>query len=226
MNGPLMPLMIVTLAALFGSIPFGLLIARAWSGADVRTVGSGNIGATNVLRASGPAPAILTLLLDIAKGAGAVLIARAAMVGAHSQIVASGTLATEGMRGGLLAAPGLEAWAALAAVTGHMFSPWLRFRGGKGVATAAGAVLALSPALAASGFAVFLIVFAMTRTVSLASISACLAVIVVSGAGLIPDGPSFLIVAGICALIVFRHRANLSRLLKGQEPKLHMRRNR
>jgi glycerol-3-phosphate acyltransferase PlsY len=215
----------VLLAAIgLGSIPFGLLIARYWSGADVRAVGSGNIGATNVLRASGPAPAIVTLLMDAGKGAGAVLLARAVMAAAS----APGAGASPGpaeAAAGLFAAPGLDAWAALAAVAGHMFSPWLGFRGGKGVATAAGALLALSPPLAGAGFGVFAVVFALSRKVSLSSIAACLAAAVLSATGWIAGSPAFVVVAGICALIVIRHRANIGRLLRGEEPRLQLRRS-
>jgi len=196
------------LAALLGSIPFGLLLARAATGGDVRHVGSGNIGATNVLRASGVAPAVATLLLDVGKGAAAVLAMRALASCAEE----SGDVRHA-----------LQDWAGFAAVTGHVFSPWVGFRGGKGVATALGALAVLSPALAVVGAAAFSASIVATRIVSLSSIAASLAVtgaaiwrsVAAHGAG---TSPSLLVLLGICALIVARHAANIGRLLRGEEP--------
>lgn len=198
----------IGLAALLGSVPFGLLIVRATTGTDVRRVGSGNIGATNVLRASGALPAALTLLLDAGKGAVAVALA--------------GALSGDGSAAG--SPHTLAGWAGLSAVAAHVFSPWLRFRGGKGVATAAGALLVLSPALASVGFVVFAVTIALSRIVSLSSIAALLAVataavigpLVVSDFPRVPLAP----LLGICVLILARHCANIVRLVHGQEATL------
>src|SRR5258705_14015902 len=137
-------------AYLLGSIPFGLLFTRLFGGGDVRKSGSGNIGATNVARVAGPVPALLTLLFDFAKGAVPVWLA--------------GRLCNES-----------ATWmmsAALAALVGHCFPIWLRFRGGKGVATAAGAFLVLCPPALLGSVILFLIVLFFWRYVSLASIAA------------------------------------------------------
>lgn len=200
-------------AALLGSIPFGLIVARLASGADVRRAGSGNIGATNVLRVSGPIPALLTLLLDAGKGAAAVLLALAVARGAAPSRGHSGAGAAESLAG----------WAGAAAVAGHVLSPWLGFRGGKGVATAAGALAALSPSFAAVGLGIFGIILVSTRIVSLASVLACVAMTLLSASRLLPGAPSFPVVLGISALIVIRHRANLARLARGEEPRLSLR---
>src|ERR1700719_4320102 len=141
-------LLIIPVAAyLLGSIPFGVLFTRLFGGGDVRTVGSGNIGATNVARAAGPVPAILTLLCDFAKGAAPVWLA--------------GRLSNESATWMMIAA--------LAALLGHCFPIWLKFRGGKGVATAAGAFLVLCPAALLGSVILFLLVIFFWRYVSLAS---------------------------------------------------------
>src|SRR5258708_35282224 len=140
-------------AYLLGSIPFGLLFTRLFGGGDVRKSGSGNIGATNVARVAGPVPALLTLLFDFAKGAVPVWLA--------------GRLSNES-----------ATWmmsVALAALIGHCFPIWLRFRGGKGVATAAGAFLVLCPPALLGSVILFLIVLFFWRYVSLASISSAAA---------------------------------------------------
>jgi acyl phosphate:glycerol-3-phosphate acyltransferase len=175
---------------LCGSIPFGLFIARAASGKDVREVGSGNIGATNVERAAGRPAAIATLALDALKGLGPVLLA-----------------------------PRSPAWlaagCALAAVAGHCFPVWLRFRGGKGVATGLGVSLALAPWAALGGAATYLImriIINISSVGSLAGASVALAV-----AFFTADRPAFLGLAAVCALIVVRHASNIRRLLHHQE---------
>src|SRR5262245_32295628 len=158
----------IAAGALLGSIPFGVIIARFTTGADVRQVGSGNIGATNVLRASGLVPALLTLLCDAGKGAASVALARLLV-----QIQGAG-----GAAGGAGASPAgssLDDWAGFAAVAGHIFSPWLGFRGGKGVATAAGALAVLSPPVAIAAIGVFILAVLIFRIVSLGSILACVA---------------------------------------------------
>ncbi len=179
-------------AYLLGGIPFGLLVARA-RGRDPRRQGSGNIGATNVGRVAGRVAGALTLLLDAAKGLASVWIAGVFVPG-------------------IAAASG----AAAAAVLGHVFSPYTRFRGGKGVATAAGAFAALSPGASVVAFLVFLLLAAGSRTVSLGSIGAAVALPAAS-VWLAPGGGRFA-AALICGLlIVVRHRDNIRRLLAGTE---------
>ena len=210
---------VLAAAGALGSIPFGLLIARIWTGADVRRVGSGNIGATNVLRASGPWAGGLTLLLDAGKGAASVLIAQAAIAHANraAAFPAGGDAAARGLTA--LGRPALDEWAALAAVAGHMFSPWLGFQGGKGVATAAGALLVLSPGLACIALGAFTVVFLITRIVSLSSVLACLVTPVAAGLGLVSGSPSILVLGIVSALVLFRHKTNIRRLLEGDEPR-------
>ncbi|MCA1576180.1 MAG: glycerol-3-phosphate 1-O-acyltransferase PlsY [Acidobacteria bacterium] len=185
---------VVVLAYLIGSIPFGYLIVRMSGRGDVRQIGSGGTGATNVSRRAGKAAGVLTLLLDAFKGAIAVLIATRA---GDSSLIAA---------------------AAIAVIVGHIFPVWLGFRGGKGVATAVGVFLLLSPfALLCAGIA-FLIVFRVTRYVSLGSITAA-AVIPFAGwfTGL-RSGTLTSAVVG-AALVIFAHRANIARLINGTEPK-------
>jgi len=181
---------------LVGSIPFSYLVARAFGVADVRKVGSGNVGATNVLRSAGAAAGLLAFALDAGKGAGAVLLARAAGVGEP-------LLPTTGA----------------AAVLGHMFSVWLGFAGGKGVATGAGAFLPLAPVATAIAAAVFGLTLAATRYVSLSSLLASFAL--ATAAFLLgAPRPVWLTAGSLAALIVWKHRANLDRLAKGTESRL------
>src|ERR1039457_3727622 len=151
---PLASLWIAAAAYLLGSIPVGYLLVRLFRREDIRTVGSGNIGATNVLRSGGKGLGAATFVLDAAKGAAAVLL---------GALVASPLLPSVPQRN-------VEALAALCAVLGHMFPIWLRFRGGKGVATGFGVFLVAAPLAALSAIALFAIVVAITRYVSLASI--------------------------------------------------------
>ena len=189
------PLWAALLGYLIGSIPFGLLLTRAAGMGDVRKIGSGNIGATNVLRTGNKGLAAGTLLLDLLKGLAPVLIAECL--------------------GGEVAA----AFAAGAAVLGHCFPVWLGFKGGKGVATYAG----LLPFVSLPGFfvaaPVWLGLFAITRISSLAALTA--AALVAPGAWLLGERNLF-IIGGLALLSLFvfwTHRANLGRLLKGEEPK-------
>jgi glycerol-3-phosphate acyltransferase PlsY len=191
------PLLISAIAGYFlGSIPFGYLLVRAFRGADVRTTGSGNIGATNVARTS-PLLGIFTLLLDVLKGMAAVGIALALSPGDRTVAFV----------------------AALAAVAGHIFPVWLRFRGGKGVATGLGSFILLTPKAVLLAMAVFVIMLAAFRFVSLAS---------VTGAAFLPlftlvlrEGHSTQIgtVAIAAFLIILKHRPNMQRLVAGTEPK-------
>jgi acyl phosphate:glycerol-3-phosphate acyltransferase len=179
-----------------GSIPFGYLLVRVFRRADVRTTGSGNIGATNVARTS-PILGIVTLVLDVLKGMAAVGIALALCPGNRS----------------------IPFVAALAAVGGHIFPIWLRFRGGKGVATGLGSFVLLTPKAVLLAMAVFVIVLAVFRFISLASVTA---------AGSLPlftlllreeYSAQIVMVAFSSALIILKHRPNMQRLLAGTEPK-------
>ena len=177
-----------------GSIPFGLLLTR-WAGAgDIRSIGSGNIGATNVLRTGRKGLELATLLLDIAKGALPTAVG----------------LAWFGPMGGAAAGAG--------AILGHCFPIWLGFRGGKGVATAAGVVLGMTPFLFLPVLLAFVLVVAATRWVSLGSmIAACLAPVAAWLFGASTAAALYLLVA---ALVVFKHRENIHRLLRGEENRL------
>jgi glycerol-3-phosphate acyltransferase PlsY len=181
-----------------GSIPFGPLIAKAVGRVDLRTVGSGNVGATNVGRALGLRWFVAVLLLDAAKGALPVLLLPRALGRPGDEWLAVGC--------------------AVAAVLGHVFSPFLGFRGGKGVATAAGAVAAASPLVAGLGAAVFGIVLLLFRFVSLASVCAALALPAIAWAAGSPAVTAF---GGIAAVVVLlRHRTNLARIASGSEPRV------
>jgi glycerol-3-phosphate acyltransferase PlsY len=193
----------ISIAYVLGSIPFGYLLIRVFRDEDVRATGSGNIGATNVARSGGKKLGIATLVLDCLKGIAAVLIAFA--IARHS----GGTPPV---------AFDMACAAALAAVLGHMFPVWLGFRGGKGVATALGVFLVLSPATTASALLVFAVVFALTRFVSLASIVAALA-FAVCGFYFVAISSPWRAAAfvGIPLLVIVKHHANLRRLLAGEE---------
>ncbi|MGB6973470.1 MAG: glycerol-3-phosphate 1-O-acyltransferase PlsY [Terracidiphilus sp.] len=195
---------LIALAAyLLGSIPVGFLLVLLVRKQDIRTVGSGNIGATNVLRLGGKGLGAATFLLDMLKGSAAVWL-------------------------GMLAAPvwmpgvpmrNVAALAALCAVLGHMFPVWLKFRGGKGVATGFGVFLVASPLAALASLAVFALIFAMGRFVSLASIvsAACFPVfawMLVRG-----ERPAFFMAvqATVALMIIFKHHQNIRRLMTGTE---------
>ncbi len=188
-------------AYLLGSIPFGLILAKLFGGADVRKSGSGNIGTTNVARVAGPLAGILTLVLDVAKGAAAVLL-------------------------GERLSNSSAAWmmiAALAALVGHCFPVWLRFNGGKGVATAAGIFLVLSPPAFLGAVILFVLVLGFWRYVSLGSISAAAAMPLLIYFLWAPrHAPPLTItfgVLGTALLIIFKHAGNIRRLVEGTEPK-------
>ena len=185
-----------------GSIPFGLLLVRLAGKGDVRSVGSGNIGATNVVRAGGKWLGILTMVLDASKGFFPVFLAR------HFEFFGFG---------------GAEiSLAALAAVVGHMFMPWLRFKGGKGVATTLGAALAFNPWMILPSLGVFMLTVALTRYVSLGSILGALTLpiflLFVLFKGDSTDLAMIFIVWTVLALLVIiKHYANIKRLLNGAE---------
>jgi acyl phosphate:glycerol-3-phosphate acyltransferase len=199
-------LLIVVLGAyLLGSIPFGLIFAKLFAGKDIREHGSGNIGAANVSRVVGPAAGIATLLFDVAKGAVAVWLAES-LTGSHQ------------------ADPIM--FAGIAALLGHCFSVWLRFKGGKGVATALGVYLILCPLAALAALVVFLLVVVFWRYVSLGSLSAAAAMPLLVYLLWAPGhAPPLVIVVGtlcITALLFYKHFGNLQRLLDGTEPKFSL----
>jgi glycerol-3-phosphate acyltransferase PlsY len=181
-------------AYLLGSVPFGLVMARLFGLGDIRQIGSGNIGATNVLRSGNKLAAFLTLLLDVGKGAVAVLVARA------------------------LFGEGAAGFAGLFAVLGHLFSVFLRFKGGKGVATFLGTLLALSFPAGLAACATWLVMAVLFRISSLSAITAALL------------APAFtfyfyhmhgaVLVAVLSAIVIAKHHANIGRLLRGEEPKI------
>ena len=186
--------MLAFLAAyLIGSIPFGLLLAKAAGKGDIRQIGSGNIGATNVLRTGSKGLAAATLLLDLAKGLAAVLMVR------HFWPDALGL-------------------AALAAILGHCFPLWLGFRGGKGVATFAGVCFALLWPLGAIYAAVWIGVLGLSRISSLGGMSAAVSAPIAAGALGLMDLVPWL--AAIAALVLLLHRANIRRLIAGEEPRV------
>jgi glycerol-3-phosphate acyltransferase PlsY len=191
-------------AYLLGSIPFGLILVRIFRKQDIRQQGSGNIGATNVIRSGGKGLGAATFLLDAAKGFVAVIAAY--MVASQLHL-------------GRPTAQNLAATAALCAIVGHIYTVWLGFKGGKGVATGFGVFLAISPVSALISLAVFIVIFALSRFVSLASILAAIAFAVlalVRGHGKLT--PLLLAVCMVVPLIVIaKHHANIRRLLAGTE---------
>lgn len=211
---------IAAVAYLLGSIPFGYLLVRAFRGHDIRESGSGNIGATNVARAA-PGLGLLTLVLDAGKGALAVLAGLALLGYAERGPLPDFTL--EAMNQAQPAA----ALAALFAVAGHVFPPWLKFRGGKGVATGAGAFLLLAPKVILAALAVFLLVVLAFRYVALGSMVAVAAVPLLAYLTRSSDSsPAAL--GAMCAtavLVVARHHENLRRLFAGSEPRFEWRRS-
>jgi glycerol-3-phosphate acyltransferase PlsY len=205
----------VALAAyLLGSIPTGYLLIRVFRHEDIRSIGSGNIGATNVLRSGGKGLGIATFLIDMLKGCVAVYLGRLAAISliSHGMPIDAGHMTTEAGRN-------FEALAALCAVLGHMFPPWLRFHGGRGVSTGFGVFLVAAPLAALAAITVFALTILITRYVSLGSIlgSASFPVfawLLVSG-----DRPPFFIAVQfiVAGLIIAKHYPNIRRLLAGKE---------
>jgi len=181
---------------LIGSIPIGFLVARAAGGFDIRGKGSGTIGATNVLRTLGPVPAVVTLLGDVAKGY--VAVRAAEVIGPEPVWGAAG---------------------AVLAIVGNCWPVFLRFKGGKGVATALGAFLALTPRAILLAMAVWVVLTAALRYASLASILACVGLAI--GEWLFGYPPTYAVAAGCAAaVILWRHHDNVKRLLSGTERRL------
>jgi acyl phosphate:glycerol-3-phosphate acyltransferase len=197
-------LALLLVSYLLGSIPFGVILAKILGGADVRKAGSGNIGATNVARVAGPAAGVLTLLLDAAKGWLAVCLAGRVMHGEAGFLVAAGFIA----------------------LLGHCFPPWLRFRGGKGVATAAGVFSALCPEAMVAALILFALVVWFWRYVSLGSLAAAAAPPLFVYLFWAPHfAPPDIVTFGslaIAALVIFQHHGNIGRLARGEEPKFSL----
>jgi glycerol-3-phosphate acyltransferase PlsY len=189
---------VVLVGYLIGSIPFALILARRW-GADLRQVGSGNLGAANVMRASGVRAGVLVAALDMAKGAASVWIASR---------VSDGT--------------DLPAAAGLAAIVGHVYPIWLRFSGGKGVATACGAFAILTPLAVPPVLAIFAGVVWLTQYISLGSVLASMALPPLAYA-LGSPAPAVVAAAAAAAIIVFRHRSNVLRVWSGTERRVGVR---
>jgi len=196
---------IPVVAYLLGSIPFGLLVGGVLGGRDVRKAGSGNIGATNVSRVAGPFAGILTLLLDAAKGSVAVLAAARLTEDSAVWMIVAG----------------------ICALLGHCYPLWLHFKGGKGVATAAGVFLVLCPLALLSALAVFILVVAFWRFVSLGSLAAAAAIPLLMYFLWAPHHAPPLVVTfgslGISALVIYKHDANMQRLVEGTEAKFSFR---
>jgi glycerol-3-phosphate acyltransferase PlsY len=190
--------LIVSLGYFVGSIPFAYLLSRR-RGIDLRRTGSGNVGAANVLRTAGVRAALLAAALDGAKGTFAVLMA---------QLLSAGLVTT--------------AAAAFASVVGHVYPLWLRFRGGKGVATAAGAFAVLAPEALAIAACVFVIVVAFTRFISVGSIAGALTLALVAA---LSDVPGVVAIGATAStiVIIYRHRGNLARLVAGTERRIGQR---
>lgn len=186
------------LGYLLGSFPSGYLAGRWCAGVDIRQLGSGSTGATNVLRQVGKGPALVVFLVDVFKGSAAVILARALLgAGAYGWLVAAG----------------------LAALAGHIWPIWLGGKGGKAVATGFGMLLGLVPAVGMACLGVFLTSLALSRIVSISSVLAAAALpLLMAGAG----APGAYLGLGVVAavMVIWRHRSNLSRLLKGEEPRL------
>ncbi len=190
---------VILIGYLIGSVPFALILARRWDAVDLRRIGSGNLGAANVLRASGVWPGVLVAVLDVTKGAASVAVAARLSPNA--------------------AAP---AAAGLAAIIGHIYPVWLRFRGGKGVATACGVFSVLTPLAVPPALTVFVLIVWATKYVSLGSVLASLALPPIAYASGSP-APAVAAACAAATLIVFRHRSNLMRLRAGTERRLGVR---
>ena len=190
-------LVFILVSYLFGALPIGLLVGRMVKGIDVRDYGSGNIGASNVWRTMGPLWGVAVFLFDFCKGFFPTLLAGRV----HD------------------AGPWLPVLVGLASIMGHNFSPFLKFKGGKGVATSLGVVYGLSPLAAAVGFAVWGLCLLVTRYISVSSIVAALVTSLVL-IGLNRDLPHVLFALLVAFFVVIKHRSNMARLRAGTEPKV------
>lgn len=209
----LLPPALLVVAYLAGSIPFSYVVARVFVGKDVRQEGSGNVGATNVARTAGRAAGVLALVLDLAKGYGVILLARA-IAGRPEWPFPAGVLPWESR----------EMWIALAglvAVLAHMFPVWLCFHGGKGAASAAGVILALDPRVFVASMLVFAIVVLLSRMVSLGSIltAASIPLLFRYVAHEAPFWRTTLSI-GIALAVILKHHSNIARMARGTERRL------
>ena len=207
MNSPLIEILVCFAAYLAGSIPFGLLIGKLVFGIDIREKGSGNIGATNVSRTFGAKWGVICLILDALKGLLPVWLIP--MAAASTEATSSAQL--------------MGVLAGLSTIVGHMFPCWLKFKGGKGVATSLGVVLILAPIGSAAGFVGFVVCTAMFRIIALSSITAAVVFGVCQLIVLRPDPfgeslPLALFSLAVPALIIVRHKSNIGRLWRGEEP--------
>lgn len=189
------PILAIVASYLIGSIPFGLIIGKLWANIDVRQYGSGNTGTSNVLRTVGPVAAIIVFALDVGKGALAVYL------------------------GSLAGTEFVKIMAGVAAIAGHNWPIYLRFKGGKGIATSLGAVISLTPIIALILLGLWIIIVGITRYISLASLAAAVLFPIFL---IISRAPMAYILAGILisAFAVYRHRSNIKRLLAGTELKI------
>jgi glycerol-3-phosphate acyltransferase PlsY len=200
---PLITLSLLLVGYLLGSIPSGYLAGRWLAGLDIRQEGSGSTGATNVLRVVGKGPALAVFLVDVLKGAAAVLLAKAVLDPLGFGVVLAG----------------------LAALAGHIWPVWLGWKGGKAVATGLGMLLGLTWPVGLACFGIFLTVLSLSRIVSLASVVAALALPLLmlgwfADQNLAPGWPYLSLALLTTVLVVWRHRTNIARLLAGTEPKL------
>ena len=201
---------VALISYLLGSIPFGYLLVRVFRGKDIRQTGSGNIGATNVARSGAKGLGIATLVLDALKGALAVGLA--ALI-AESKY----NLCGDFVQHPCAPASRLMSLAALCAVLGHVFPIWLHFKGGKGVATALGVFCVLFPKAILVALAIFILVVAITRYVSLGSILGAIAFPVAAYFMQAPDWISLLLASSVSLIIILKHHQNIRRLLAGSE---------
>ena len=215
----MLPLALILSAYLIGSIPFSYLVVRVMTGADIRQHGSRNVGATNVARSFGKAPGVIALFLDIAKGYAAISIAQW-LTASPKWPLPFGTDASP-----LHSRPFWIALAGLIAIIAHMFPVWLRFHGGKGVATGTGVFLALDPVVVAAGAIIFLIVLITTRFVSLASIMSAASMPIFLH--LLTNASFWTVVVSIviAILIIVKHHSNIARLTQGTERRMGQRKD-
>ena len=216
-----LPLALLLLGYLLGSIPAGYLAGRWLKGIDIRQEGSGSTGATNVLRVLGKGPALVVFLVDVLKGTAAVLLAKAALEPLGVPLDGGGT-----------ASWSTDSWvvaAGLAALAGHIWPVWLGWRGGKAVATALGMLLGLAWPVGLACFGVFLTMLTVSRIVSLSSVVAAVALPLLmlgwfgdQGLGL--RWPYLALALLTSTLVIWRHRSNLTRLMAGTEPRLGQKR--
>jgi len=205
------PLMLIVGAYLLGSVPFSYLITKWFSGEDIRTRGSGNVGATNVLRTQGKLPGLLALVLDLAKGWCAILLARVLLSSS------SWPWPTDGSGDYVTSQAFWLGLTALVVVLAHMFPVWIGFRGGKGVATSAGVFLGLSPGVLGLAVVVFLVVSFSTHYVSLGSVSSAAAIPLLMRFW--AHEPFWLVIfsVAIALTVIVKHHTNIARIVKGSE---------